>query len=101
MSEHRTITMLWALFALAFVSSCSGQQTDQEATDSSTQSTELTTTIAPPNTDQATAIPQSTTNAPAPQQAVSTPDPSSPEAAVQVIRDYYDAINNGEYERAY
>jgi len=35
------------------------------------------------------------------QQADSAPDPSSPEAAVQVIRDYYDTINNGEYERAY
>jgi hypothetical protein len=46
-------------------------------------------------------MPQSTTNAPTSQQEVSVPAPSSPEAAVQVIRDYYNAINDGEYERAY
>jgi hypothetical protein len=101
MVEHRTITMLCALLILAFASSCSGRQTDQEGADSRTQPTEQATTTAPTSTDQATTMPQATTNAPTSQQAVSAPDPSSPEAAVQVIRDYYDAINNGEYERAY
>jgi hypothetical protein len=72
MAEYRSIAMLCTLLILAFASSCSAQQTGQEGADSPTS-----------------------------QQADSAPDPSSPEAAVQVIRDYYDTINNGEYERAY
>src|SRR4051794_452498 len=101
MVTYRTITMLWALLILACASSCSGQQTGQEGTDSRPQSTEWTTTTAPANTGQSTTMPQSTPNAPASQQAVPTPAPSSPEAAIQVIRNYYNAINNGEYEQAY
>jgi hypothetical protein len=101
MVTHRTITILWALLILACASSCSAQQTGQEGADYPPQSIGRATTTVPANTDQSTTMPQSTTNAPTSQQAVSAPAPSSPEAAVQVIRDYYNAINNGEYERAY
>jgi hypothetical protein len=101
MMERRRIAVPWALLVLAFAASCGGPQTGQEGADLRTQSTELATTTAATNADQTTLVPRLTTSAPTSQPANSVPDPSSPEGAVQVIHDYYEAINNGEYERAY
>ena len=83
--------MLGTLLILVFASSCNGgQQSGQKTADSRTQSPEMAKTTTP------------TTSAPNLSSSQATvPDPSSPQAAIQVIRDYYEAINRREYERAY
>jgi hypothetical protein len=83
--------MLGILFILVFASSCnSGQQSGQETADSRTQSPELAKTTV------------STTSAPnLSSSQAAAPDPSTLQAAIQVIHDYYEAINRREYERAY
>lgn len=98
---HRTVVTLGALLILVFASSCNSQRAVQEGTDSQAQATEPSTAVASTNADQATVGEQPTTNASTTPPAGSLVDPSSPEGAMQVVRDYYDAINEGEYERAY
>ena len=98
--KHSTIAMLGTLLILVFASSCNGQQDTQGEADSRTQSTELSTATAPSNTEQAAVGKQATVGTSIPP-ADSLPYPSSPEGAAQVVRDYYDAINERDYERAY
>jgi hypothetical protein len=93
--------MLGVLLILMFVSSCGSQQATQERGGSRTQSTELSTAIAPTSADQATVEKQPTPGASTTLPEDSQADPTSPEGATHVIRDYYDAINEREYERAY
>ena len=83
--------MLGTLLILVFVSSCnSDQQSGQKTADYRTQPPEPVKTTAP------------TTSAPnLSSSQAAAPDPSSSQAAIQIIRDYYEAISRREYERAY
>lgn len=101
---NRMLFILGVLLILIFASYCSAQQNDQQqTTDFQTQSTTEPAIVTPTTVDQnqAPIVPQQTTDTPTSEQALWTPDSSTPEGAVQVIRDYYDAINKREYEQAY
>lgn len=100
--RSRGTTVPSALFILVLISSCGDQQPTPETASSQEQSSEAPATAGTAaSANQAATLLQPTTKASTSQPTDSALSPSSPDEAVQVIHDYYYAINNGEYERAY
>ncbi|CCF85859.1 exported hypothetical protein [Nitrolancea hollandica Lb] len=98
---YRWVALGLALFLLAACGS--GRSGLSTPTPVPSPSGSSAPSVAPSPSPSASASSPSPTLAPSssPSPSASPLDPASPEAAVQVIRVYYQAINEGDFERAY
>lgn len=94
---HRWVALSLTLLLLAACGSGGGTETSVPSPSGTSSLSEAPSPS--PSGSVANPLPSSIPSSPSP--SVSPLDPNSPEAAVQVIRDYYDAINQRNFERAY